>query len=78
MEIELAKSIVLFLLNIPADTKMEAVDLYMEWQKSGGRIHEPDKLVYILYYFNKMKNQDRALMREIAVMDGLIREVSKT
>lgn len=42
MEIELAKSIVLFLLDIPADTKMEAVDLYMEWQRSGGRIYDPD------------------------------------
>lgn len=72
MDYELSKSIVLFLLNIPPDTKKDAMELYMEWQDNGGRVYDPNILIYILYYFDKMKNYDRTIMKEIAEMDCFI------
>lgn len=74
MDYNLSKSIVLFLLNIPPETKKCAMDLYMEWQAAGGRVYDPDELIYILYYFDQMKNYDRQIMKEIAEMDGFLRK----
>ena len=73
MSEDLAKSVVLFILNTPVNTKKDAMELYMEWQEAGGRVTDPDVLLYILFYFDKMKNYDRNIIKEIAIMDGFIK-----